>query len=619
LLKHDSKDIIGIDLGTSNSALALWDHEAGQTRMLPISQLESRQLVSKRPTLASALYIPRPGELAGVPEDVLTDEGYAIGQHARSHGSLNPDRLVTSAKSWLCQNQIERTAPILPFHAADDIPKVSASHVSQLLLHHLKKSLIKEGHSTRAVEDGMVVLAVPASFDEIARQLTYEAAVAAGFTAPVLIEEPQAALYSYISSHEKIWQSKLTAGDVVVVCDVGGGTTDFTLIGVAEDADGNLELERLSVGEHLLVGGDNMDLALAYTLQNELAAQGKSLDQFQFLSLIHGCREAKELLLKGAADTSVPISIASRSANLFSQTLTVSLTEDAAERLILDGFFPVVAADATPLKRSTVGLRQIGLAYEADAAITRQLAAFLRQSYRNIKDSHEFAQRYHPKLDDGTGMVLPDKILFNGGVFHAAKLRTRVCEVIGSWKSKGTQTPLIELEGGDFDLAVAHGAAYYGYIKQGGKGIRIRSGTARSYYVGIERPVMAVPGMTPPLDGLCVVPQGTEEGCRLTLSDKPLTLVTGEKVDFRFFSSRVRRDDAFGAIVPDAAQQLDEVARLSLTIPRTEESRSEELIPVVVDAEVTEVGTLQFYMKHLHSDKKWNLELNVRNEPAAHA
>jgi molecular chaperone DnaK (HSP70) len=610
--------VVGVDLGTSNSALAFRRPGATTTEALAVAQLEGPGRIGSHKTLPSALYIPHAGELT--PADARLpwqDEASAsadgvIGVFARERGAQVPERLVASAKSWLCNAQIDRSAPLLPWRSPIETGKRSPIEASRLYLEHLRHALDHELGSARAAE-AEAVLTVPASFDEVARNLTYEAATAAGFERVTLLEEPLAAFYSWIAGSGGDWRAHVAPGDVVLVCDVGGGTTDFSLIAVSEE-QGRLRLERIAVGDHLLLGGDNMDLALAYTLKAQLEAEGRAIDHWQFLSLVASARVAKERILAGDEPglepvDSVPVTIASRGSSLFAQTIAVELTRATVERVLLDGFFPATRIDQLPTSRRGSGIQELGLHYETDAAVVKHLARFLRRARQNAVSNDGLRKLVEERLaaSEASGALMPSKVLFNGGVFKAPALRRRVLEVLRSWSG----AELEELAGAHLDLAVAAGAAYYGAVRASGKGIRVLSGLSRSYYVGLESPMPAVPGIEPPVKGLCLVPQGTEEGTELELPGQQFGLVVGEPVEFRFFSSAVRAGDGVGAVVDDATHELDETSRLTVTLPAAD-GQEGEVVPVKIDAVVTEVGTLQLFMRQLDSERKWNLEFNVR-------
>ncbi len=455
-----------------------------------------------------------------------------------------------------------------------------------------------------------MVVTVPASFDEVARGLTHQAAVAAGWQRVTLLEEQQAAFYHWIARAGDGWREQIAPGEIVLVCDVGGGTADFSLVAVTE-AQGLLQLERISVGDHILLGGDNMDLALAYTLRAELEGQGKKLDNWQFLSLHHACRSAKEALLSEPGLDEVPVAIPGRGSSLFAGTISTPLRRQTLQAIVLDGFFPAAGIEEHPARRRTAGLQEFGLDYAADPGLSRHLAYFLARSYQNARSSEDLARLVGDRFREaaGTGFICPTAVLFNGGVFKAEALRARILDLLQSW---GGERGVRELAGAHFDLAVAKGAAAYARLRIAGEGIRIKAGTARSYYLGLESSMPAVPGFTPPLKAVCVVPQGMEEGSEIALPEREFGLITGEPVQFRFFSSSVRAGDAVGDIVADQAD-LQETARLEATLP-SPAGGGREMIPVRLHSLVTELGTLELWMRHQATGRQWKLEFNVRGE-----
>ncbi len=540
-----------------------------------------------------------------------TDDHAIVGQFARDHGALVPDRLVTSAKSWLSNPHIDARRQVLPWNSDIEEQKLSPFECSRRYLEHLKDGFLyaERVHGReRSLSDGTVVLAVPASFDEVARNLTAQAAEAAGLGAVVLLEEPQAAFYAWISQAAREWRTQVGPGDVVLVCDIGGGTADFSLIAVTE-IDGALQLERISVGEHILLGGDNMDLALAYTLKAQLEADGKSIDAWQLLALVHAAARAKIALFGDPALTDVPIAVPSRGSSLFARAVSTMLERATLERVVLDGFFPLTGAGDLPQESRGAGLREFGLPYAADAAISKHLARFLVRSLANVKASDSLARLVGARAEAQT-LLAPTAVLFNGGVFNAAPLRARVRDLLASW----TNGPVRELEGAQLDLAVAKGAALYGRNRVTGKGTRIKAGTARSYYIGLETSMPAVPGFRPPVKALCVVPQAMEEGSELLIEGREFGLMTGHLADFRFFSSETRSGDQPGQILPDAERELEETGLLQVDLPPVDGFPAGQAVPVHINAVVTELGTLELWMKHTNSDRRWKVEFAVRTE-----
>ncbi len=589
---------IGIDLGTTHSALSYMSVEAKAGRgagqaVLPVPQITAPGTVESQQLLPSFLYLAADAEFPAGSLGLPWKSGnqQLIGHFARTHGAKVPTRLVSSAKSWLTHPGVDRRAPILPWQAPPDVQRVSPVEASAKYLEHLRHSWDKELGSKAKLADQQIVITVPASFDAAARDLTLEAAVAAGLPRVTLLEEPQAALYAWLEATGDAFRQKVKPGDVILVVDVGGGTSDFSLMSVS-DQNGELTLERLAVGDHILLGGDNMDLALAYTLNEKLKEQKKTLDAWQLTALTHACRSAKEQLFENEAKAA-PVSIAGRGSSLIGGTIKTELLRTELETIVRDGFFPRVKKGEVPTEGRRSGLAQIGLPYAQDAAITRHLAAFLARQATSLSAKQ----------------VRPTAVLFNGGVFKASALRARVLEVLNAWFDDGVR----ELAGADLDLAVARGAAYYGWVCNG-HGIRIRGGTARSYYVGVESAGLAVPGMKPSVKALCVAPFGMEEGTHADVPPQEFGLVVGEPTRFRFFASSTRRDDAVGALLDDAEslEGLEEIAPIETALKTGAGHTAGQLVPVNIQAAVTELGALEVRCVERGGPGSWKLELNVR-------
>ncbi len=605
---------LGIDLGTSNSAIAVADLDTDQTRITEVTQVLGPNLIGELPTLPSVLYLPHPEEFpAGafpLPWDAA-GETAVVGQFARDHGALVPDRLVTSAKSWLSNPHIDPRQPILPWRSESAETKLSPVDCSRRYLHHLRAAFLfaeQVQNSARDLAAGQIVVTVPASFDEVARSLTAEAAREAGLGDVTLLEEPLAAFYAWTAQAGRAWRDLVAPGDIVLVCDIGGGTADFSLIAVT-DVAGSLELERISVGEHILLGGDNMDLALAYTLQASLEAAGKSLDSWQFLALVHAAAKAKITLFEDGTLAEAPIAVPARGASLFAKTLSTVLDRATLERVVLDGFFPCTEIDDLPAENRRGGLQEFGLPYASDPVVSKHLARFLARSLQNVRASDKLAALVGKR--EGMAALLPTAVLFNGGVFKAAPIRARVLDLLASWNGgRGVR----ELQGFEPDLAVARGAAIYGRHRATGQGIRIRAGTSRSYYIGLETSMLAVPGFKPPVKALCVVPQGMQEGTELLIEGREFALATGRAAEFRFFSSAVRSGDIPGQILPDAERELEETALLEIDLPAFDDVPPGQGVPVRINACVTELGVLELWMRHTNSDRRWKVEFQVRTE-----
>jgi hypothetical protein len=378
------------------------------------------------------------------------------------------------------------------------------------------------------------------------------------------------------------------------------------------EAEGNLAVERISVGEHLLLGGDNMDLALAYTLRFQLENDGKTIDDWQFLALIHAAQLAKVALFSNPELKEAPVTVPSRGSSLFAKALATKLSRATLEQVVLDGFFEMTPVSEMPVESGGTALQEFGLPYAADAVVSKHLARFLTRSLQNVKASEALAAlvRAHPEALEGD-FLKPSAVLFNGGVFKAAPVRQRVLELLASW-NKGQ--PVRALEGDEPDLAVAKGAAFYGRNRATGQGIRIKSGTARSYYIGLEFSGPAVPGFKPPVKALCVVPQGMEEGSECLIEGREFGLVTGKPASFRFFSSEIRSGDTPGEMIPNAERELEEISRIEVNLPVVQGFAEGQVIPVRINPIVTELGNLELWLKHTASDQRWKVEFQVRME-----
>jgi molecular chaperone DnaK (HSP70) len=588
--------LIGIDLGTTNSAVAYVDTAAAdpRVRVFEVPQLVAPGEVAPRRQLPSFVYLA--GEVDLAPHETAlpwrpvakvdrdpqaaasTATRAVVGELARSQGARMASRMIASAKSWLCHPGVDRNAPILPWGEGDG-PKLSPVAAEAQILAHVRDAW-DHAHPDAPLAAQEVLVTVPASFDEAARELTLAAAAKAGLPPVVLLEEPQAAFYAYLAARGDAWRKDLEPGDVVLVCDIGGGTTDFSLIEVAEQ-DGSLALERIAVGDHILLGGDNMDLALAATVQREL---NKTLDPMQQRALVHAARRAKEQLLAAGAPEKAPVAILSRGSKLIGGTLKAEVTREQAHAMLVDGFFPTVPADAKAARRKAAGLREMGLPYAHDPAITRHLAEFLGRFGR-----------------------MPTAVLFNGGVMKSDALRARIVELLRTWAGADVAV----LAGADLDLAVALGAAHYGQVRHG-KGVRIRGGTARAYYIGIESAMPAIPGFPPPVKALCVAPQGLEEGSTVELPDDELGLVVGELSTFRFYAAANRKEDPAGTLLDADSEGLVELDPVEKLVEADGERAPGELVPVKLESHVTELGTLELWCAARDGQGRWKLEYSVR-------
>ncbi len=611
-MEQESRYIVGIDLGTTNTALAYVDtalppaERTVQTFLVP--QLVAPGEVAELPLLPSFTYLPGPADVAPdmlrLPWHRRKAPDWAVGVFARDMAARQPDKVVSSAKSWLCHEGIDRRSDCLPFSRGEVPRRISPITASRLYLEHLRDAwnhTMAAGDPGLRLEKQTVLLTVPASFDAVARDLTVEAAAAAGLSVR-LLEEPQAAFYAWLHRQGEGWRRQVREGDLILVCDIGGGTTDFSLIAVAS-REGDLELHRIAVGEHTLLGGDNMDLTLAYGMAAKLKRErGVTLDAYQLAALTHACRAAKERLGSGVTEPQ-PLAVLGRGSGLIAGTLKTEITPGELEGLLLDGFFPRCEITDRPAERRKVALRAFGLDYAADPALTRHLAAFL--------------DRHSPRGADGKP-ALPTAVLFNGGVTKAVLFQERILGVLRGWQPPGREPPAV-LGQPDPDLAVACGAAWYGTVQRQG-GVRIRAGSARSYYLGVESALPAVPGYAPPVDALCVVAFGMEEGTAAEVDAEGIGLVVGEPTEFRFFSSTVRTGDTVGTVLREwGPDELVEMPPLVAELPVEEGKTSPigTLVPVRLRSVLTEIGTLQLWCDDARGGQSWKLEFELRgNDPA---
>ncbi len=621
---------VGLDLGTSNSVVAYAalgdaaekvkaegsESRAAAVRVLEVPQLITPGEVAERQLLPSAIYHPDERELA--PGDLALPwdrRPTAIaGEAARRLGLDRPDRLVSSAKSWLCHDAVDRRAKILPWGAGPDVPRISPVRAKATLIEHLRSAWDhgiagRYARSKLAAQD--VILCVPASFDETARELTVEAAqealgleVGSGLH---LLEEPLAALYSWLGAREERWADRLAAGERVLVCDVGGGTTDFSIVKVVanEDAPSGLSLERTAVSDHLLLGGDNMDLALARLVEPRISGRDpdgdddaeSSFTAKQWHELVQSCRIAKEALLAGKRQEAT-VGVKGSGSKLIGGARSTRLTAEEVRAVVIDGFLPLCKASEKPKRRRT-GLAEFGLPFAADPAVTRHLVEFLRR--------HADADDDRDRAAGKERLLRPDAVLFNGGPFLTAALRTRVIDALVSWfKPRDKSYKPRVLRGERPELAVAVGAAYFGMIRRGG-GPRIRSGLARSYYVAVGGPKAKGEANE---SALCLVPQGLEEGDEVTV-ERELTALTNQPVSFGLYASTSRGGDVPGDVVDAGDEEFVPMAPLA-TVLRTGKKKRKESVPVALRARLTEVGTLEMWLASQVSDRRWRLEFGVR-------
>lgn len=604
--------VIGIDLGTTNSALAYAAAEPNpdpfapaNVQLLAVPQLENPGEVRDEDLLPSFLYLPGssdfPAGTTALPWDA--DRPYVAGRLAQKRGVENAGRLVSSAKSWLSHSGVDRTAPLLPFRAPEGVQRVSPVEASRRYLEHLREAWdYKIPDAPFASQQ--VLITVPASFDAVARELTLEAARQAGYENVTLLEEPQAAFYAWIERHPD-WRDRVQVGDLILVVDIGGGTTDFTLIAVTERG-GELSLDRVAVGEHILLGGDNIDLALAGVIAHRLAEKGTKLDSRQHQQLWANCRVAKEKLLDPESKAKEQaVTILGKGTGVVGGTIKAALLRSDIEQVLGEGFLPSVGSNDMPAVQRRVGLQELGLPYAADPAITRQMARFLRQ---------QAATTEHGQVRRGpSGLACPTHVLFNGGVLNAPLVRERIMGTLNSWLAEEGMSPAQSLTGEDLMHAVSRGAAYYGLARRG-RGVRIRGGVPRTYYVGVESSMPSIPGFPAPLKALTVVPFGMEEGTDRVIPNREFGLIVGQPAEFRFFTSAARKNDQPGDLIEDYGDDLEELAPMEVSFAAGESSS--EVVPVSFETVVTETGMLQLWCVS-RDGRRWKLEFNVREKVQA--
>lgn len=597
------QSIVGIDLGTTHCVMAWQSYgedlmpEEVESGVVPLPQLVASGTVESREQLPSFMYFPADvefaeGELA-LPWASEQAQSQFVGELARRSGVKTPGRWLASAKSWLCHGGIDRQSPILPIDPLEGVEQVSPVAASQAYLSHLVQAW-HHHFPEQPLNEQQVVVTIPASFDPAARELTAQAVQAVGIENYTLLEEPQAALYAWLGAHPN-WRDQVTVGDVLLVVDVGGGTTDLSLIQV-KDQEGQLALERIAVGNHILLGGDNMDLALAYAVKQSLEKDGKKLARWQITALTQSCREAKEMLLSDDSLETAPVTVPGRGSKLLGNTLRAELNREVLNQVLLEGFFPTCDITEHPRSSTRGALVEKGLPYAQDAGITRHLAHFLTQ---------------HAPEGSEDEFIRPQKILLNGGVFKSPLLADRLSTVVQSWLAPFDEQVTL-LDGADLDLAVARGAAYFGQSAVG-KGVRIRSGLASTYYIGVESAMPAIPGFEPPLQAVCIAPFGLETGSEVTLSDREFHLVVGEPVTFRFFGSTVRKNDDLAIELEDwDEEELVELPPIQVTLS-AEQFAAGEAVPVSLATRLTEVGTLEIDAIARGGTERWQVALEVRD------
>ena len=592
--------LVGIDLGTSNTAVA-YAAAGGRGKHATIRVFEVPQLVAPgevaaRPLLPSLRYHAAEGELKATDlrlpwgqADLADSNSVVIGELARQLGSRVPGRLVASAKSWLCHAAVDRTAPILPWGADPEVPRVSPLAASASYLAHVAAAW-NDAFPAAPLARQEVVLTVPASFDEAARTLTRQAAELAGLPRVRLLEEPQAAFYDWVHRQRADLAVALDGVSLALVCDVGGGTTDLSLVRVDGD-----RLSRVAVGDHLMLGGDNMDLGIAQRVEGRLGA-GAPLTPARLAQLVQECRRAKERLLADRAPESATVTLLGGGGRLVGAALTATLRREEAVELVVDGFFPWVDPAERP-RRLRAGLVELGLPYVADPAVTRHLAAFLA--------AHAGAAReaLAGRNPGGDGLPVPDAVLLNGGVFRSPALATRLLEVLEGWRG----APVQRLENDSPELAVARGAVAYALARLG-RATRIGGGAARSYFVAL--------GGKGDRAGVCVLPRGTEEGQEVEVPGRTFALRLGQPVKFEMLSSTADTVHPAGEVVALDAAALHPLPPLAARLTEAPGRGGEVLVRLV--AGLSEVGTLDLHCVGVDDPaQRWRLEFELRGAGAS--
>ncbi len=563
----------------------------------------------------------------GLPwHDAKTPPPWAVGVMARDEGAKSPGRLIASAKSWLCHSGVDRAADLLPWQGAADVERLSPVTASSRYLSHIRSAWDAQFPNDLLSEQD-VVITLPASFDEVARELTVQAAAAAGLPRVVLIEEPQAAFYAWINKHSESWQDQVGPGQTILVCDIGGGTSDFTLIKVRESEVSDtrqVQFHRIAVGNHLILGGDNLDLTLAHHVEKRLAEQTEDgrLTPNQWDVLVRTCRRVKEELLGPNAPDSTTINLPGSGSKLIGGGLQAVVHRDEVMTLLVDGFLPKTGLADNPVAGQS-GFREFGLPFASDPAMTRHLAAFLNahlagESRHDGSDMNDSNVR-----DDSVGATngpdRPDVLLFNGGFFASPVLRGRLLSVISSWYGDEGWQPVV-LENDRLDLAVARGAAYYGMVRRG-EGIRIAANLARSYYIGVESESDEPTGSVDDgakddpatcLAAVCLIPGNSEPGQTTELNDRVFDLAVSQPVEFSLFVSSTRLTDAPGEIVPFDPEQMKALPPIR-TVLKTQRRSETGTIPVKLIANLSEIGTIDLWCQSAESDRRWRLQFDVRS------
>ena len=587
----ESRYIIGIDLGTTNIAVCYIDTDEGEEyeiQSFPIPQLTAAGEVDTRPLLPSFCYLPGPSEL---PKDALAlpwskKMAFAVGEFAREQGARVPHRLVASAKSWLAHAGIDRTRAILPWGSELDDQMMSPVQVTTAYLDHIRQAWNQQfkrqkpkKRETLLLENQQVIITIPASFDETARELTINAAAAAGYNDICLLEEPLAAFYAWLQNHEWDWDSAIRWGQKCLIVDVGGGTTDLSIIQIDDEG----YLHRFAVGSHLLLGGDNIDMALARMMEKKWDTKLVATD---WTLLCQRCREAKEVLLESRR-AKTDITLLSAGSSVLKNIKKAELRRTAVVELLEDGFYPEVPVDEPPPRRQT-GMRQMGLPYAVDPAITRYLLEFLHQAAKVAND----AEDDHP-------CMFPERVLFNGGSMKTKFLRRRILDAIAGWRPDRGQPK--ELIGEDVSQAVAVGASYYGRVRRG-HGVKVRSGLAHACYLEVADAGNGTRLVT-------VVPRDTNENVLITVPGD-FRVQTNQKVLFNLYTSDTRLDDQPGDVVTPGDDEVEKIAPLVSVLP--DGGKGTESIGVRITAQLNDVGALEVSLEATDGELRWPLRFDLR-------
>jgi molecular chaperone DnaK (HSP70) len=591
--KEQPRFVVGIDLGTTNSAVNYVDTEVDDRKILTfaVPQLVAAGEVERRETLPSFHYEPASGELTDGGLDLPWDSEskYAVGVFARDHGRAVPGRLVESAKSWLCHSGVDRRANLLPWHGAPDVESLSPVDASARYLGHVRQAWDHEFPKSPLAEQD-VVLTIPASFDEVARELTVTAARQAGLPKVVLIEEPQAAFYSWVYGHRDDWEDHVSPGQTILICDIGGGTSDLTLIHVRPAADDKVQFHRVAVGDHLMLGGDNLDLALAHAIEQKLKPGGK-LEPRQWSVLVPTCRHVKETMLGEDPPKSYTVNLPGSGRKLIGGGIQAEITRDEVVEILVNGFLPNVKLTAKPQKRQS-GFQEFGLPYAADPAITRYLASFLK--------THADATEADA---DATNSGRPDIVLFNGGFFASPILRERLLASLTDWFNDDDDWSPQVLDNKRLDLAVARGAAYFGMVRRG-VGVKIVAGLARSYYIGVEREGQPA--------ALCLIAAGTEPSAETKAIDQQFEVLTGEPVQFPIHVSGTRLTDKPGQLIAIDEEQMSSLPPIR-TVLQSKKKAEQGSVQAQIATRLTEIGTLEMWCHQVDGNKRWQLQFDVRS------